>query len=90
MICDSMTREPDELERTLLAAREAVAGLSAFETDVLNGIVEGGSSADIAASLGVETEEINNARGAMMAKLGASATADLVRTAIYANYTRPD
>lgn len=90
MICDTMIREPELLEQTIEAARAAVARLSPIEAGILDGIVEGNSSAGIAGKLLLSVEDVNEARDAMMAKLGANATADLVRIGIYAEHGSRD
>ena len=61
MICDTMIRQPEGLEQTIEAARAAVSRLSPIEARILDGIVEGNSSAGIASKLQISVEEVNQA-----------------------------
>lgn len=65
-------------------ARELVSGLSDTELKFLRKLANGHSQAEIARSLDLSSSEADAARASLMKKLGAAATADAVRIAIYA------
>jgi DNA-binding CsgD family transcriptional regulator len=71
---------PDSLSPPL----GAVQSLSAVEIEYLRRLVEGYSPSAIAAELNLSIAEAKRARETLFAKLGATHTADAVRTAICA------
>lgn len=82
--------ETEELAHAQSAARAAVARLDPEETSILERVLEGCSWADIGQALGRSDREMSALRETLMARLGANATADLVRIAIYAGLDRPE
>ena len=71
-----------------LEAEKLVAELEPRERAGLERIVEGCSLVRIAGELGLSLEEAAQAKASLMSKLGASATADLVRIGLYAQVDR--
>lgn len=66
------------------ASRGGPEVLSAREIEVLRGVAQGWTSADIAAHLGVATKTVQHHRARIMDKLGIRSTAGLVRYALRA------
>lgn len=81
--------ETEQLAHAQSAARAAVARLNPEETSILERVLDGCSWADIGNALGRPAREMTALREGLMARLGANATADLVRIAIYAGLDRP-
>ena len=71
-------------EASRLEAQELVAALEPDERQALRSIVDGCSLIRIAGQLGVSLEDAVRMKASLMNKLGASATADLVRIGVYA------
>lgn len=61
---------------------ERLAGLSAREREVLNGVVKGQSNKEIARDLGISPRTVEAYRANLMMKMGAESLSDLVRMAI--------
>ena len=80
--CES-GKEMMALLRKRAAATSLVKTLSSRETDVLMGILTGGSNKSIAAELSISPRTVEIHRGNMMRKLNARATGDAVRIALY-------
>jgi DNA-binding NarL/FixJ family response regulator len=70
----------DDNTTTKTAAEEET--LSSREREILRLIAQGGSNKSVAAALGVSTRTVETHRAAIMRKLRASSTAELVRYAI--------
>ena len=72
------------LEDKSAEAERRVAQLEALERCALEWLVDGHSLIRIAGEMGVTLEEAVQLKASLMSKLGASATADLVRIGLYA------
>jgi DNA-binding NarL/FixJ family response regulator len=70
----------DDSTTTKAAAAEET--LSSREREILRLVAQGGSNKSVAAALGVSTRTVETHRAAIMRKLKASSTAELVRYAI--------
>lgn len=60
-------------------AARRLAGLTARERQVLDGLVAGGSNKSIAQTLGLSPRTVETYRGSLMDRLGARSLADLLR-----------
>jgi len=63
---------------------ERIAGLSAREREVLEGVLKGGSNKEIARELGISPRTVEAYRANLMMKMGAESLSELVRMAIEA------
>ena len=73
----------------LRAAQDLLATLSPRERQVLLAIVDGKANKVVAADLGLSEKTVEDHRGRLMAKLGASSVADLVKLAIHGGLCDP-
>lgn len=69
-------------DSTTTKAAAAEEALSSREREILRLVAQGGSNKSVAAELGVSTRTVETHRAAIMRKLHASSTAELVRYAI--------
>lgn len=82
-------RSEGEREATVAAHRELVAKLSPREMEVFLGVVAGKANKVLAIDLGLSEKTIEDHRSRMMAKLGASSVADLVKIGVLAGVCDP-
>ena len=71
-----------ERRRRQILARQQLAGLSPRETEVLNGIADGGSNKHIARQLNISPRTVEIHRANMMGKLGVKHPAEAIRIRI--------
>ena len=92
---EALAREKDRLIRKLLAGRESaanyVAGLTPRQRQIMDLVLAGHPSKNIAADLGISQRTVEKHRASIMKKTGAKRVPDLARLAFAAVWnTAPD
>lgn len=86
---DREANDMAEARRKMFEARNRISNLSNREREVLDWLARGRSNKAIARELDISPRTVEIHRANMMAKLGASHSADAVRLAIEAQITQP-